>query len=64
MEILRRIGNAGAMRNAGLSADYPNDVAFPTTATRIEMARIAIPWRAAALYRKGGPDTRWSTSET
>jgi len=46
MEIFRRLGIAGAVRNAGLPADYPNDVAFRTTATGIEMARIPIPCRA------------------
>src|SRR5262245_34272445 len=31
MEIFRRLGAAKAMREAGLPADYPNDIAFRTT---------------------------------
>src|SRR5262249_60756642 len=53
MEIFRRLGIAGAVRNAGLPADYPNDVAFRTTATGIEMARIPIPCRAERYTAKG-----------
>jgi len=63
MEIFRRLGIAGAVRNAGLPADYPNDVAFRTTATGIEMARIPIPCRAERYSAKGGPDTWWPTPE-
>ena len=63
MEIFRRLGIAGAVRNAGLPADYPNDVAFRTTATGIEMARIPIPCRAERYTAKGGPDTWWPTPE-
>src|SRR3546814_1408023 len=33
MEILRRLGVAGAVRQAGLPADYPHDIAYRTTAT-------------------------------
>jgi 2-polyprenyl-6-methoxyphenol hydroxylase-like FAD-dependent oxidoreductase len=46
METFRRLGVVSAVRNAGLPADYPNDVAFRTTATGIEMSRIPIPCRA------------------
>jgi 2-polyprenyl-6-methoxyphenol hydroxylase-like FAD-dependent oxidoreductase len=63
MEIYRRLGIAQAVRNAGLPADYPNDVAFRTTATGIEMARIPIPCRAERYTAKGGPDTWWPTPE-
>src|SRR5262245_23520287 len=63
MEIFRRLGIAGAVRNAGLPADYPNDVAFRTTATGIEMARIPISCRAERYIAKGGPDTWWPTPE-
>ena len=34
MEIFRRLGVAGKLRNAGLPADYPNDVAYRTTFDR------------------------------
>ena len=46
MEIFRRLGIASAVREAGLPPEYPNDVAFRTTATGIELARIRIPCRA------------------
>jgi 2-polyprenyl-6-methoxyphenol hydroxylase-like FAD-dependent oxidoreductase len=46
MEIFRRLGVVEAVRNAGLPADYPNDVAFRTTTTGIELSRIPIPCRA------------------
>jgi 2-polyprenyl-6-methoxyphenol hydroxylase-like FAD-dependent oxidoreductase len=41
METFRRLGIVFGVRNAGLPADYPNDVAFRTTATGIEIARTA-----------------------
>jgi 2-polyprenyl-6-methoxyphenol hydroxylase-like FAD-dependent oxidoreductase len=63
MEIYRRLGIAGIVRGAGLPADYPNDVAFRTTATGIEMARIPIPCRAERYTAKDGPDTWWPTPE-
>jgi hypothetical protein len=63
MEIFRRLGIAGTVRAAGLPIDYPNDVAFRTTATGIEMARIPIPCRAYRYTAKGGPDTWWPTPE-
>ena len=46
MEIFRRLGVAGALRDAGLPPDYPNDVSYRTTATGMELARIPIPCRA------------------
>jgi 2-polyprenyl-6-methoxyphenol hydroxylase-like FAD-dependent oxidoreductase len=63
MEIFRRLGLAGAVRDAGLPADYPNDVAFRTTATGLEIGRIPIPCRAERHVRKDGPDGWWPTPE-
>src|SRR6516165_739703 len=63
MEIFRRLGVVSAVRHAGLPADYPNDVAFRTTATGIELGRIPIPCRAERYRAKGGPDTWWPTPE-
>jgi 2-polyprenyl-6-methoxyphenol hydroxylase-like FAD-dependent oxidoreductase len=63
MEIFRRLGLVQAVRNAGLPAQYPNDVAFRTTATGIELSRIPIPCRAERYTAKGGPDTWWPTPE-
>src|SRR5262252_8946093 len=40
MESFRRLGIVRAVRDAGLPADYPNDVTFRITATGIELGRI------------------------
>jgi 2-polyprenyl-6-methoxyphenol hydroxylase-like FAD-dependent oxidoreductase len=63
MEIFRRLGIVRAVRDAGLPADYPNDVAFRTTATGMELGRIPIPCRAERYAAKDGPDTWWPTPE-
>jgi 2-polyprenyl-6-methoxyphenol hydroxylase-like FAD-dependent oxidoreductase len=63
MEIFRRLGVAAAVRDAGLPADFPNDVAYRTTATGPELARIPIPCRADRYTATGGPDTWWPTPE-
>jgi 2-polyprenyl-6-methoxyphenol hydroxylase-like FAD-dependent oxidoreductase len=63
MEIYRRLGIANTVRDAGLPADYPNDVSFRTAATGIEMARIPIPCRADRYTAREGPDTWWPTPE-
>ncbi len=59
MEVFRRLGVARALRDAGLPPDYPNDVAYRTTATGIELARIPIPCRRDRYTATGGPDTWW-----
>jgi 2-polyprenyl-6-methoxyphenol hydroxylase-like FAD-dependent oxidoreductase len=63
MEIFRRLGVAQALRDAGLPADYPNDVAYRTTFTGTELSRIPIPCRADRYTAQGGPDTWWPTPE-
>jgi 2-polyprenyl-6-methoxyphenol hydroxylase-like FAD-dependent oxidoreductase len=63
MEIFRRLGVVQAVRNAGLPPDYPNDIAFRTTTTGVELSRIAIPCRADRYTATGGPDTWWPTPE-
>src|SRR5205085_6994867 len=63
MEIFRRLGLASKVREAGLPADYPNDVSFRTTMTGIELARIPIPSRVARFSARGGHDTWWPTPE-
>jgi 2-polyprenyl-6-methoxyphenol hydroxylase-like FAD-dependent oxidoreductase len=63
MEIFRRLGMAKEVRETGLPAHYPADVAFRTTATGIEFGRISIPCRAARYTSKEGPDTWWPTPE-
>ena len=63
METFRRLGIAAALRDAGLPADFPNDVAFRTSVTGIELARIHIPCRRDRRSDTGGPDGRWPTPE-
>lgn len=63
MEIFRRLGVAGRLRDAGLPADYPNDCAYRTTATGIELSRIPIPCRRDRFTATDGPDTDWPTAE-
>src|SRR5262245_10353989 len=63
MEIFRRLGIARTLRDAGLPADYPNDVVSSTTVTGIELGRVPIPSRAERYTAKGGPDTWWPTPE-
>ena len=63
MEIFRRLGVAGTLRNAGLPEDYPNDVAYRTTFTGYELTRIPIPCRRDRYTSKNGPDTWWPTPE-
>lgn len=63
MEIFRRLGVAPALRNAGLPADYPNDVAYRTRFTGEELSRIPIPARQDRYTATVGPDTGWPTPE-
>lgn len=64
MEAFRRLGIARAVREApGLPADHPNDVAFRTTTTGIEFARIHIPCRRDRYTDCSGPDGWWPTPE-
>lgn len=63
MEQFRRLGVAPKLREAGLPADYPNDVVFRTAMTGIELARIPIPCRRDRYADDGGPDTWWPTPE-
>ena len=63
MEIFRRLGVAQKLREAGLPADYPNDVVSTTTVTGIELARVTIPARAERYTAANGPDTSWPTPE-
>lgn len=63
MEIFRRLRVAGKVRDAGLPADYPNDIAYRTAFLGREITRIPIPCRANRYTAKGGPDTEWPTAE-
>ena len=63
MEIFRRLGVAAKLRDTGLPADYPNDCAYRTTTTGIELSRIPIPCRRDRYTATVGPDTDWPTAE-
>ena len=63
MEIFRQLGIASAIRNCGLPADFSNDVAYRTTTTGPELARIPIPCRRDRYTDKSGPDGWWPTPE-
>ncbi len=64
MEAYRRLGIARRIREApGLPAEFPNDVAFRTTTTGREFARIHIPCRAERYTDRSGPDGWWPTPE-
>jgi 2-polyprenyl-6-methoxyphenol hydroxylase-like FAD-dependent oxidoreductase len=63
MEAFRRLGIASAVREAGLPADYPHDVAIRTSAIGLELGRVRIPCRAERYTAKDGPDTWWPTPE-
>ncbi|MDC0989608.1 FAD-dependent oxidoreductase [Rhodospirillales bacterium] len=63
MEIFRRLGLAGKIRNAGLPADHSNDISYRTSFTGLELSRIQIPCRRDRFDEKGGPDTYWPTAE-
>lgn len=63
MEIFRRLGVSKAIREAGLPADYPNDVSYRVSFTGKELSRIPIPCRRERYTAQGGPDTWWPTAE-
>jgi 2-polyprenyl-6-methoxyphenol hydroxylase-like FAD-dependent oxidoreductase len=63
MEIFRRLGVAGKVRNAGPPADYPNDVAYRTSFLGREITRIPIPCRADRYTATECPDADWPTPE-
>src|SRR3954451_4855456 len=63
MEIFRRLGIAGKVRNAGLPADYPHDISYRTTFTGSELTRILIPCRRDRFTITDGPDGNWPTPE-
>jgi 2-polyprenyl-6-methoxyphenol hydroxylase-like FAD-dependent oxidoreductase len=63
MEIFRRLGVSKAIRDAGLPADYPNDVSYRVSFVGRELSRIPIPCRNDRYTASGGPDTWWPTAE-
>lgn len=63
METFRRLGIAQQVRDAGLPAGYPNDVAYRISCTGQKLSRIPIPARRERCTATGGPDTWWPAPE-
>lgn len=63
MEIFRRLGVAQSLRDAGLPADYANDVSYRTAFAGQELTRIPIPCRRDRYTADVGPDANWPTPE-
>lgn len=63
MEIFRRLGIADRIRTHGLPDDFPNDVAFVTTLTGHQLARLPIPCRRDRFGSVGYIDSDWPTPE-
>jgi len=63
MEIFRQLGVAARVRDSGLPAAHCHDVAYRTTTTGVELARIMIPCRRDRFSDTHGPDGHWPTPE-
>lgn len=63
LEIFRQLGIASEIRDAGLPADYPQDVAYVTSLTGYELTRIRIPARQDRFTSSGYADSGWPTPE-
>ncbi len=63
MEIFRRLGIAGKIRELGLPADYRNDVVSCVSVTGAELSRVPIPARGERFTNVEGGDTWWPTPE-
>jgi 2-polyprenyl-6-methoxyphenol hydroxylase-like FAD-dependent oxidoreductase len=63
LEIFRQLGIAAEIRDAGLPADYPQDVAYVTSLTGYELTRIRIPARQDRFASSGYDDSGWPTPE-
>ncbi|MDB5697700.1 MAG: FAD-dependent oxidoreductase [Alphaproteobacteria bacterium] len=63
LEIFRQLGVASEIRQAGLPADYPQDVAYVTSLTGHELTRIRIPARQDRFGSTGYADSGWPTPE-
>jgi 2-polyprenyl-6-methoxyphenol hydroxylase-like FAD-dependent oxidoreductase len=63
MEHYRRLGFADEIRQAGLPADYPTDVAYFTRYTSHELARFQLPSSGKAGELIKGLSGSWSAAE-
>lgn len=63
MEHYRRLGFADEIRQAGLPADYPTDVAYFTRYSGYELARFQLPSASRATELIKGLSGSWSAAE-
>jgi 2-polyprenyl-6-methoxyphenol hydroxylase-like FAD-dependent oxidoreductase len=63
MEILRRLGIADELRDAGLPHDHPHDCAYRTSFLGYELSRTLIPSRNGRRTGAPGADVWWPTPE-
>jgi 2-polyprenyl-6-methoxyphenol hydroxylase-like FAD-dependent oxidoreductase len=63
MEIFRRLGLAGKIRDTGLPAEYRNDVVNCVSALGAELSRIKLPSRAGRVRGEKGDDGHWLCAE-
>lgn len=64
MEIFRRLGVAQQVRQAGLPADHPGDIAYATRYLGHELGRIAMPsWSQRHRGEDRALDDAWPTPE-
>ena len=63
MEHFRRLGFADEVRDLGLPADYPTDIAYFTRYAGHELARFQLPTRAEAKDLVHGLSGSWSAAE-
>jgi len=63
MEHYRRLGFADKIRDLGLPADFPTDIAYFTRYARHELARFQLPSAAQARQRIHSLSGSWSAAE-
>ena len=63
MEVFRRLGLAGKIRDTGLPPEFRIDVSCCVSATGKELSRIKLPSRAGRVRGEKGDDGWWPTAE-
>lgn len=63
MEHYRRLGFAAEIRNLGLPADHPTDIAYFTRFTTYELARLSLPTARQAREQGHSMSQSWNAAE-
>jgi 2-polyprenyl-6-methoxyphenol hydroxylase-like FAD-dependent oxidoreductase len=63
MEVYRRLGIAGKIREIGLPSDHSTDVLSTTSVTGIPLSRLSLPSRNGRKQGVPSPDSGWRTPE-